>query len=315
MGAEPGRFEVRVPGSLSNLGPGFDVLGLAVSVENRFAFSTDAPRGRFLVGDDEVDPERHLTFKTLLEATAAFGGDRPAQLRLSPTEEVPRTRGLGSSSTARVAGLVAYHALTGRWPGREAAQAFLAKAEGHPDNVVPALVGGLTVSGWEGRSLKVLRIDPPASLRIALAIPRRPVPTKKARAVLPKAWGRGDIVFELSRLAFLMHGLHTLDAEALRLGCQDRLHQDHRKALIGPVDAALDAAMTKGAASAFISGSGSTLAAFVVDSAQDAAGVAEAMCEVFRAEGQEAEARVATPSPHGARYRLSPSAAWTRVPA
>lgn len=313
--AEPARFEVRVPGSLSNLGPGFDVLGLAVGIENLFRFSTDAPRGRFLVGEEAVDPERHLTFKTLLEACKAFGGDAPKQLRLTPDEGVPRTRGLGSSSTARAAGLVAHHALTGRWPGREAAQAFLAKAEGHPDNVVPALIGGLTVSGWEGRALRVLRVEPPPALRIALAIPSRPVPTKKARAVLPKAWGRGDIVFELSRLAFLMHGLHTLDPEALRLGCQDRLHQDHRKALIGPVDAALSAALAAGAAGAFISGSGSTLAAWVASDAVEPSAVAEAMCEVFRAQGLEAAARVTAPSAYGARYRLSPSSAWLTVPA
>lgn len=315
MTTELSSFEVRVPGSLSNLGPGFDVLGMAVTVENRFSFSLDAPSGHYMVGDEVIDPERHLTFKTLFEAAKAFGGELPKQLRLTPAEQVPRTRGLGSSSTARIAGLVAHHALTRRWPGREAAQAFLAKAEGHPDNVVPALLGGLTVSGWEGRELRVLRIAPPTGLRIALAIPARPVPTRRARAVLPKAWGRGDIVFELSRLAFLMHGLATLDPEALRLGCQDRLHQDHRKPLIGPVDAALSAAMANGAAGAFISGSGSTLAALVVDAAADPAAVAQAMCQVFAAEGQKAEPRVCEPAKDGARYRLSPSSAWTKVPA
>jgi homoserine kinase len=311
----PESFEVEVPGSLSNLGPGFDVLGMAVTVRNRFRFSTQTPSDGFFVGGQAVDPERHLSFRTLRKATERFGGEAVKRLRLDPIEEVPRTRGLGSSSTARVAGLVAHHVLTRVWPGRSEAQAFLAREEGHPDNVVPALIGGLTLSGWEGRALKVIRVEPAAGLQIALSVPARAVPTKKARAVLPKAWGRGDIVFELSRLAFLMHGLRELDPAALRLGVQDRLHQDHRKLLIGPVDAAFEAALSAGAAGAFISGSGSTLAAFVLGSPAEAEAVAHAMCAVFEAAGEKAEPRVCVPSSSGARYRLSPSAAWTKVPA
>lgn len=314
MGAEAPKIEIIVPGSLSNLGPGFDVLGMAVSVENRFVFSAAKPSGRFSVAGQAVDPERHLTFRTLLRAYDSFGGQPPSELDLEAVEEVPRTRGLGSSSTARVAGLVLHHVLTKTWPGREAALSFLAKEEGHPDNVAPALIGGLTMSAWEGRTLRVLRVEPPKALRIALAIPEKAVSTKKARAVLPKAWGRGDIVFELSRLAFLLEGMHALDPEALRIGCQDRLHQDHRKALIGPVDEAIGGAFEAGAAAAFISGSGSTLAAFVIDASVDAELVARAMCAPFEAKGERATPRVAAPSPKGARHRLSPSAAWNTVP-
>ena len=315
MARIPESFEVEVPGSLSNLGPGFDVLGMAVTVANRFRFTTRTAADGYFVGGAAVDPERHLVFRSLRKAAERFGGEVPKGLRLDPVEEVPRTRGLGSSSTARVAGLMAHHILTGTWPGRSEAQAFLAQEEGHPDNVVPALIGGLTLSGWEGRSLHVFRVEPASSLRIALCIPARTVPTKKARAVLPKAWGRGDIVFELSRLAFLMHGLRELDPAAIRLGVQDRLHQDHRKVLIGPVDEAFAAAISAGAAGAFVSGSGSTLAAFVLNPEVEAEAVARAMCAVFEGAGEQAEFRACTPSSTGARYRLSPSEVWTTVPA
>lgn len=287
---------VEVPATLSNLGPGFDVLGMAVDISNRFEFRVlDEPR-RFEAYQRQIEPRKHLALKTIIDACAEFGGELPGGLAVEQVEDVPRSRGLGSSATARVAGLVAWSAITGVRPDLASALAFLAKGEGHPDNAVPAMVGGLTLCAETDGGLVHRRFDPP-DLQVALCIPDRTVETAAARKVMPLQYSRDDVVFSTSRIALLLTGLLTGDDDALRVGCEDRIHQPYRKPLIGPVDDALDAARQAGAVAAFISGSGSTLAAFVRG---DARAVSRAMAVPFETANVRCQTRTARPSARGA---------------
>jgi homoserine kinase len=266
---------VVVPATLSNLGPGFDVLGLAVALYNQFLFEPSGERGQYVDGSAPAT-EDNAVFSAIRAAEETFGARVPHGLILHQAEAVPRARGLGSSATARVAGFIAwshYARMRVRLP--EALQ-FLTQLEGHPDNVVAAMCGGVTFSTG-GAPFAWRQIPAHADLRVVLCIPELRVPTAEARAVLPAQYERADVVFNLRRLAFLMHGLETGDVAALRVGMEDRVHHPYRKQLIGPVDEAIEAAVYKGAAAAFISGSGSTLAAFVLDPAVDAAAVGAAM--------------------------------------
>jgi homoserine kinase len=199
-----------------------------------------------------------------------------------------------------VAGFLAYQAISGVRPPLDDALAFLARGEGHPDNVVPALVGGFVACAGTADGLRHIRLEPPESLNVALCIPEKTVRTDAARRVLPAAYSREDVVFNTSRLAFTMIGLLGGRGDALAIGCGDRVHQPYRGPLIGPVEEAFSAAREAGAVSAFISGSGSTLAAFVLDPAVDPARVAAAMCERFSAAGLPAQPRVAKPESRGA---------------
>lgn len=262
---------IHVPATLANLGSGYDTLGLAIDVVNTFTIR----EGR--------TSEHDLVHHTATAAAKRFGGEVPP-FRVEQIEEIPRARGMGSSATARVAGLLAWKALTGRDLDEASALAFLAEAEGHPDNVWPAWLGGLVVCGPVAR-----RLDPVATLQIAVASPSFEVSTQAARAVLPKTVPHADAVANVQAIGLLLAGLLTGDAEALRHGVRDRLHQPARAPLLGPVDAAFEAAAALGAAP-FVSGSGSTLAAFVLDGRGEA--VARALAAPYRAQGTTVAARV-----------------------
>ena len=268
-------LEVTVPATTANLGPGFDVLGMALSVRNRFVFRESE---RWEAQGSAIDPDAHLTLKTAIRAAEHFGGSLPP-LSVDQVEQVPRSRGMGSSATARVAGLAAgLHFSNLSVPEADQLQ-FLSDEEGHPDNVVPAAVGGLTLCGIVGGELKTLRVNPP-DLQVALCIPDHEVVTADARERLPAEVPFGDAVFNVSAVAFLLAGLVGNDLDAIRLGLRDRLHEPHRAPLIGPVAEAMDAAVGAGALGGFISGSGSTLAA-LVGPGEDAEAVARAMAALF----------------------------------
>ena len=291
------QLEISVPATLSNLGPGFDVLGMAVDIENRFEIrALDAPRYEAMGAP--INPAHHVTLATMLRAQERFGGRLPEGLAVDQVEDVPRSRGLGSSATARVAGLVAYSQLTGVTPELSQIMTFATELEGHPDNAVPALVGGLTLAATADDGVRHLRLDPP-DLTVALCVPDRTVETAAARRAMPDSYPRTDVVFNASRLAFLLAGLLTGDRAAISLGCHDRVHQPYRAPLIGPAPRALDGARDAGATAAFISGSGSTLAAFVLGDA-DPHAVTAAMAAPFEAEGLTCRQRVTRPRAAGA---------------
>lgn len=286
---------IEVPGTLSNLGPGYDTLGLAITLRNRFHLQqADA----WVADGQAVDPASHLVLATAREACRRFGG-RLEGLAVHQVEQVPRARGLGSSATARVAGLLAAERLGGAAPDPAQRLAFLAEGEGHPDNVVPALLGGLQVVAMDPDGVAAVGLPLPR-VQVALAIPAREVSTDAARAALPSTVPHADAVANLGHLAFLLAGLASGDPESLRRGAGDRLHQPWRMPLIGPAAEAFAGAVAAGALGAFVSGSGSTLAAWVAEGG-DAEAVAQALAAPFRAPGQPgAEARVVQPSATGA---------------
>jgi len=287
-------LSLSVPATTANLGPGYDVLGMALSVRNAFRFEA---ADRFKADGQPIAPSGHLALETAVRAAAHFGGSLPP-LAISWREGVPRSRGMGSSATVRVAGLAAALHFTGIEVPLRDQLTFLSDEEGHPDNVVPARVGGFTLSASVGGEVVHRRFDPPA-LSIALCIPDREVETAASRAILPAMVPREDAVFTVSRVAFLIAGLLANDTEAVARGLFDRLHQPYRKALIGPVDAAFAAAREAGALGAFISGSGSTLAALVSEADPDV--VARAMAEPFRSDGIGCVSRAVEPAIDGLR--------------
>jgi homoserine kinase len=287
-----------VPATLANLGPGFDVLAMAVDVVNRFRFE-ERQRGIFEAEGQPVAPLEHLCFATALAAKERFGGAVEG-LAVWQEEEVPRCRGMGSSATARVAGFLAWCWLNDTYPSTQEALAFVAGQEGHPDNAVAAMLGGLTIAGQTDSGLQVVRGVWPARLEVALCSPEIEISTEAARASLRREVPLRDAVYTGARLGLLLGGLFTDDEDAIRAGLSDRLHEPYRAPLIGPVDASLAAAVNAGATGGFISGSGSTLGAFVLDESRDTLAVAKAMCAPFEARGIACVPRAARPRTMGA---------------
>ena len=252
---------VRVPASSANIGPGFDTLGMALSLH--------AEAG---VIDGEVPPgaQRIDQFHPAGVAFRRAGGEGDLWV-CSP---IPVGRGLGFSGAVRVAGIVVAHAqLHGNDPDRLAAHmrpmlALASELEGHADNVAASLFGGIVATA-DGRAVRIpLAFDP----AIVVWIPSFTTSTDESRSKLGRDVAMEDAVFNVGRTALLVAALAAGDVEALRSATQDRLHQDHRLASVEPSKDALAAALDAGAWCSWLSGSGPTVAAMCpMDEADDVA--------------------------------------------
>jgi len=283
------RVHVRVPATSANLGPGFDALGLALALYNDvMAEEADGVSvrvegqgaGRLSAGADNIVARGvALAYEA---AGRAFKG-----CELACVNRIPPSRGLGSSAAAWVGGLVAGNALLGAPLTREQLLTEAARAEGHPDNVAAAILGGLTVScaGAEGVTAVSLPVDP--ALTWVSLIPEATGSTAEARAVLPQSVPRADAVFNVQRVALLLAGLQCGRHDAVSAALDDRLHQPYRRRLFPWMPAVASAARAAGALGCVLSGAGPSLLAVV---AGDGAAVSAAMESALSAAGMRGRA-------------------------
>lgn len=277
---------VRVPATSANLGAGFDALGVALSLYNRFHFQVCAP-GRFPCidatgeGADELHGQDDVLVLEAARALAASVGQKLPPLSLHIESQIPLQRGLGSSATAIVAGIVAANRILDLNASPEHLLRVATELERHPDNVTPALRGGFQIavsSDTDTGSVAALPValapDLLTRLRAVVCIPEMRLGTQSARAVLPVSLPFGDAAFGVGRAALLVAALGAGRTDLLRMAMEDRLHQPYRGSLIAGFDAALHAACQAGAYGASLSGSGSTLLALVPQGAQEAVGSA-----------------------------------------
>ena len=260
-------FTVRVPATIANMGPGFDSFGLAVSLYNRFTFNiaepgqvdslTFAASGNAdlnaLAGESASE---NIILLAMDRLYAQAGQPRPA-IQVDIQADIPVTRGLGSSSTAIVAGLLAANHFLGEPFESGILLEHAIAMEGHPDNVAPALLGGAVLYDTCAYPLPW-----PVEWRIITLSPSYPVRTDEARRILPQQFSMSDAVFNLRKASVLTYALLQGDPEALRHSLQDKLHQPYRKPLIPEYEPIEHAVMEAGAYGMIISGSGSTMAVF-----------------------------------------------------
>jgi homoserine kinase len=259
--------QVRVPASSANLGPGFDSVGLALGLwDSCLATVTDMPGVRIDVeGEGAADVPRdatHLVVRTMLRAWEELGVAPPAGLELSCRNEVPHGRGLGSSATAIVTGVVAAEALHDvcrgltDQPDLTFANDLAAGLEGHPDNSSASVYGGLTLS-WSDSpdgGTQTLRLQPHPDVRALVLVPGAQLSTAKARSVLPTHIRHGDAALNSARAALLVQAL-TCDPEYLLPATREWLHQEARRESFAESMALVDALRYRGHA-AVISGAG-----------------------------------------------------------
>lgn len=224
------KVRVKVPATSANLGPGFDVAGLAVTLYNIFTFEL-IDSGLEITGcPEQFCNEENMTYQAFVEGAKACGLEFNG-LRIECHSDVPYTRGLGSSSTCIVAGIVGAYAFMDRSEDRQEILELATKIEGHPDNVAPAIFGGLTVSVmFEG--VTTLNIPIKHDYRFVALIPPFTLSTEKSRSVLPHRIPRSDAISNVSHLALMVASLINGYDEGLKLGFKDRLHQPYRGELI-----------------------------------------------------------------------------------
>lgn len=255
---------VQIPATSANLGPGFDVLGLALPLHNRITLAEAdglgvvhaGPYGEGLPAD-----ESHLSVRAARRLADLVGRDLPAW-RWEIAVHIPPSRGMGSSSAAIVGGLVAANEAFGRPLDRPALLDLAAEIEGHPDNVAPALYGGVTAAFMEAGATTCIPLAARVPATLVAAVPDFKLSTAEARAVLPSAIPRADAIANIAAVTALTTVMLTGEVSWLPLGLRDRLHQPYRLPLVRGAQAVFDAAREAGAHGAVISGAGPTLLAF-----------------------------------------------------
>lgn len=317
--ARAAAVRVSAPASATNLGPGFDALGLALELRNEAAARATLPgsgRTRIvvegegldeLVAEGETPAEGNLLAAALREGLRA-GGAAEADVKVRQLNRIPLRRGLGSRAAAAVMGAMAGLELAATFAGRKegpTAEEVLALAlpiAGLPDGLAPAMLGGLCVSWLEKGRVRHLRLDAPRGVAAVLCVPERGLDASAARAALPEVVPFEDAAHAACRAALLVGALATGRGELLAAATEDRLHQPSRIALLPAMGAALEAARKSGALGACLSGSGSTVLAFSKeDDFETQSRVGAAMVRAFsEAAGGAARLLTCRPSPSGA---------------
>ncbi|EDX87086.1 homoserine kinase [Synechococcus sp. PCC 7335] len=279
----PSTVAVTVPATTANIGPGFDCLGAAFTLYNRFHFtpftplSDSEPFQITVVGTESKrvnSGASNLVYRSYLKCYERIGISAPP-VHIKINLGVPLSRGLGSSSTAIVGGIIGANTLAGS-PLTKAEIARLAnQIEGHPDNVVPALFGGAQLAVVTRGRLQVCHLTWHETVMPVVIIPEFELSTADARRVLPAQYSRADAIFNTAHIGLLLQGLATGNGDWISGGMSDRIHQPYRKKLIPGYDDVRRAAMKAGAWGLVISGAGPTLLALAPPDAADV--VREAM--------------------------------------
>jgi homoserine kinase len=274
----------RVPATSANLGAGFDCLGLAIDLYNDVVLVPGGPFRIEIVGEgaDSLPRDRaNLVARTVVRFFEEIGCTAP-QFSLRLTNRIPMTGGLGSSSTAIVGGLLTANRLAGEPLGRDELLRLAYSIEGHPDNVAPAMLGGLVLSVVDDGVLSTVRLPIPRDLRGVLFLPGFSISTREARRRLPARVSFQDAVFNVGRSALFVAAMTTGRLELLRTATQDRLHQPYRQVLFPSMPRLFEAALRAGALGVWLSGAGSALMALVQG---DAGAVMSAFNQAAQANG------------------------------
>jgi homoserine kinase len=232
-------LEISVPGSIANLGPGFDTLAVAVQLYLRIRARTERGTNElhFNFRGGKLDGENYI--ERAFRFLARQHGDSFPSLSIEVDSDIPTRAGLGSSAAATVAGLRLYEAVAGRISQQELLNTACA-LERHPDNVAAAVLGGLTAScQMPDASVVAVRLRWPESLGFIVLTPESPLSTSASRDALPETISRHDAVFNLQRLALLLQTFQSGDLSFLREALQDRMHQPFRQDLVPGLQEAL----------------------------------------------------------------------------
>ncbi|MNI03035.1 Homoserine kinase [compost metagenome] len=260
-----GRSRVKVPASTANLGPGFDTLGMALSLYAWIEMEEAAETEFHLYGDEMagVAKDKSNLLYQVAQMVFSEAGVAIPELSITMYSDIPLTRGLGSSASAIVGGMAAANAMIGS-PLSNAQLFDMATAlEKHPDNVGASLFGGIITAVWDGEHADYIRIEPPEELEILVVIPEFELSTTKARGVLPSQITVSDAVHNISRTSLLTAALAAGRLDLIGRAMQDRLHQPYRAPLVPGMEKLLAEAAGHGALGIALSGAGPTLLCMV----------------------------------------------------
>ncbi len=261
-----GKATARIPASTTNLGPGFDVLGLALQLYSTITLDITGNSSEVVVSgiDEDKIPSStdHIAFQAVELIYQRSGIPIPNGLKLTIANGIPAIRGLGGSGTAILGGLLTANVICGNKFTPSEILNFASVIEGHPDNVAASLYGGLVISVQEKEHIHTIQLKCDPNLNVVLAIPDFTLSTKKARNVLPKTVDFADAIYNISRSSLLVASIATGKLDMLSVAMNDKIHQPYRSSLIPGFDDVVEAATSAGALSIALSGAGPTIAAY-----------------------------------------------------
>jgi len=279
------KVRVRVPASTANLGPGFDALGMALGLYNEVEVELTGGTLTLEICGEGAERLQALGERNLVARSVTGTLDRlgiPAGgIRIRMENRIPLGRGLGSSSAAALGGVAAALALAGASLTPEEILDLTLPFEGHPDNITPALLGGLTVSTLVEGRVRCVKLPVPDGLQVVAVVPEFHLSTAKARKALPPTVPRADAVFNVGRVALFLGALQAGRLDLLREAARDRLHQPYRASLVPGMAEVLAEGERAGALACFLSGAGPTLLALVTG---DGRAIGERMAACWKAQ-------------------------------
>ncbi|KEI75787.1 serine kinase [Clostridium botulinum B2 128] len=250
--------EVRVPATSANIGPGFDCLGVAVNMYNKF-FVEEIEEGLIFEGcADKFKNENNLIYVAMKKCFDKIGY-KPTGLRIKIESDIPVSRGLGSSAACVVGGIVSANELAGGALNKKELLDLAVEVEGHPDNVNPAFCGGMTASISDNREVIYSKVKVSEGIKFCALIPDFTLSTEKARAVLPKSIDYKDGIFNVGRTALMISALNNGDFHLIKYACKDKLHQDYRAKLIENFYSIKEECEKLNSLGVFLSGAGPTI--------------------------------------------------------
>jgi len=294
---------VRIPASTANLGPGFDTLGMALSMYSWIGMKGSRETVIRLYGNemDGIPTDKSNLVYKVAQMVFREAGVQVPELEIAMYSDIPLTRGLGSSASAIVGALFAANELIGS-PLSEAKLFDMATAiEDHPDNVGASLFGGLITAIWDGLHADYIRMEPHEELEVLVIIPDFQLSTSEARKAVPAQISRKDAVYNISRSSLLVAALAQGRLDLISRAMSDRLHQPYRAELVPGMSEILENAVDHGALGVALSGAGPTLLALVERQSQRKKELEAYLLNTMKAEGIRASASWLSPSREGAR--------------
>ncbi|AVP53876.1 homoserine kinase [Clostridium tetani] len=261
-------LEIKVPGTSANFGPGFDSLGVALSIYNKF-YVEEIESGIYIEGcEEKYRNDKNLFYVSMKKVFDKFGYKLKG-LRIKIEGDIPESRGLGSSASCIVGGVMAANDFIGNKLSKEEMLEISTEIEGHPDNVAPAIFGGMTAVVKDKDRIYHDKIDIDKNINFHALIPNFILSTKKSREVLPKTVDYKDAVFNVGRVALMISSLISGKYENLEVAFEDKLHQPYRKELIENYDDVIVKCKKNGALGVFLSGAGPTIMAITDKNNED----------------------------------------------
>ncbi len=296
-------FTVKVPATSANLGPGFDTLGLALQLylEVKVKIISQSNRIRFFVDGEEYPEEifgDNLLYQAMKIVFAEAHIVEAPGLELTINSSIPPGKGLGSSAAAIVAGLYAANEILEKRFTQEDLISWAVEMEGHADNVVPAVAGGLTTAMLYRGKVYYQQFPFPPELKLVVVVPDIQISTDESRQLLPKKIDFIDMVNNLQRASYLLASLIKHDFRHLPAAMDDVIFQPRRKQLIPGFDRVFSQALGNGALGVALSGSGSSIIAFCQ---QEEKRVAQAMQDAFAVSGIQSQLMILAADPDGVK--------------